>query len=203
MRYNVVAISRTLGAGGEDLGEALADELGYRYVDSEILDRAAAVAGVTPAAIAQVEARRGLLSRIVEGLGRARTQRDSIPGAPANPEGYEQLVVDVIKETASMQMVVIVAHGASIPLAGMPGLLRVMVTASFNQRVQRLAAQVQVPPSEAKKMVEDSDRARAEYFRRFFQLDQETPTHYDIVVSTDTLSVDEAAAAILAIVRVS
>ncbi|MFN0093548.1 MAG: AAA family ATPase [Dehalococcoidia bacterium] len=200
MRYNVIAISRTLGAGGEDLGESLADELGFRYVDTEILDRAAAVAGVSSEQIAQVEARKGLLSRIVAGLGRARTHKEA-EGVPANPDGYEQLVIDVIKETASMQFVVIVAHGASIPLAGSPGLLRVLVTASPAQRVQRVAGAVRVPPSEARKMVEDSDHARAEFFRRFYQLDEETATHYDIVVNTDAVSIDEASAAILAVVR--
>ncbi len=40
---DVIAISRTLGAGGESLGEALADALGFRYVDSEIIERAAAL----------------------------------------------------------------------------------------------------------------------------------------------------------------
>jgi cytidylate kinase len=76
-----------------------------------------------------------------------------------------------------------------------------MVTASAQQRVQRVASAMRVPPSEARKMVDDSDRARAEFFRRFFQLDLETPTHYDMVVNTDAVSIDQAAAAILAVVR--
>ena len=49
MKYTVIAISRTLGAGGEDLGEALARELGFRYVDAAILQKASEAAGVRSA----------------------------------------------------------------------------------------------------------------------------------------------------------
>lgn len=44
MKFNVIAILLTLGAGGEDLGATIAKELGFRYVDSEIVARAAAQA---------------------------------------------------------------------------------------------------------------------------------------------------------------
>ena len=41
----VVCVSRTLGAGGEAIAFQVATELGYRYVDDEIVSRAAEVAG--------------------------------------------------------------------------------------------------------------------------------------------------------------
>ncbi len=47
MPYNVITIARTLGAGGEELGKTLAEEFNKRYVDTEIIDRAAQLAGVT------------------------------------------------------------------------------------------------------------------------------------------------------------
>ena len=37
----IVAISQTLGSLGEDIGRAVADSLGYRYADREIILRAA------------------------------------------------------------------------------------------------------------------------------------------------------------------
>lgn len=205
MQFNVIAISRTLGAGGESLGEALADSLGFRYVDSEIIDRAAALAKATPAEVAQVEARKGLLSRILDNL--ARTGGAGATGMiepvllDAATPGYEQLIVDVIRETADMGMAVIVAHGASIPLAGTPGVLRVMVTASTNIRATRVAQVEGVDGDRARKMVADSDAARADYFRRFYHLERELPTNYDVVINTDAMTVEQAKAAVLAIAR--
>ena len=205
MQFNVIAISRTLGAGGESLGEALADALGFRYVDSEIIDRAAALANATPAEVAQVEARKGLMARILENL--ARTGGAGATGLvepvvlDLNTPGYEQLIVDVIRETAEMGMAVIVAHGASIPLAGTPGVLRVMVTASANTRAARTAQAEGVDADRARKLVADSDAARADYFRRFYHLERELPTNYDLVVNTDAMTVEQAQAAVLAVVQ--
>lgn len=204
MQFNVIAISRTLGAGGEDLGSTLADSLGFRYVDTEILDRAAAVAGLTRGDIERVEARKGLLTRILENLARSGALAGAGEGVPPDLlalPGYEQLIVDVIRETADMQFVVIVAHGASIPLAGRAGLLRIMVTASKETRVKRVAQAQGVPEEQARRTVDDSDKARADYFRRFFNLDHELPTHYDLLVNTDVLNVEQAGAAVLAVAK--
>ena len=37
MAYSVVTIARELGARGEDVGRMVADRLGYRYADDEII----------------------------------------------------------------------------------------------------------------------------------------------------------------------
>jgi cytidylate kinase len=204
VNYEVIAISRTLGAGGETLGEAIADALGFRYVDSEIIDRAAALAKVTPAEIAQVEARKGLLGRILDNMARSGMSGAAgiiePPPLDVTQPGYEQLIIDVIRETADMKAAVIVAHGASIPLAGVPGVLRVMVTASMDMRIRRVAEAERVDQNRARRMVTDSDAARADYFRRFYHLDREQPTNYDVVFNTDVLTVEQAQAAVLALV---
>jgi cytidylate kinase len=205
VNYEVIAISRTLGAGGESLGEALADALGFRYVDSEIIDRAAALAKVTPTEISRVEARKGLLARILDNMARSGMSGAAgiiePPPIDITQPGYEQLIIDVIRETAEMKAAVIVAHGASIPLAGTPGVLRVMVTASLDQRIRRVAEADGVDQNRARRAVTDSDAGRADYFRRFYHLERELPTNYDIVINTDVLTVDQAQAAVLAVAR--
>ena len=208
MNCSIIAISRTLGAGGEDLGSRLASALGWKYVDSEIIDRAAELAGASPQELSRVEERKGLVARILENMARVGAGSRAIGGAPepnavmleAGPT-YEQLIVDVIKEVAEQGEVVIVAHGASIPLAGTMGLIRVLVTASTKARINRVAGDQKVLPSKASELVANSDKSRADYFRRFYNLDHEGPTNYDLVINTDVLRVEEASAAVLAIAQ--
>jgi cytidylate kinase len=38
-----------------------------------------------------------------------------------------------------------------------------------------------------------ADKARADYLKRFYGIDQEIPTQYDLVVNTDVLGLEEAA----------
>jgi cytidylate kinase len=118
-----------------------------------------------------------------------------------NAPSYEQMIVDVIRETADMEFVVIVAHGAAIPLGKRDDVLRILVTASDITRARRIGVGRSLSESKALAEVADSDKSRADFFRRFYQLERELPTHYDIIINTDKLSVDEAAAAVLAMVR--
>ena len=168
MSRKVICISRTIGAEGEELGRVVADKLGYRYVDEEIVVRAAEVAGVSPQTIAESER--------------------SDAGA-----GYSASIEQVIRETAEEGDVVIVAHGASIPLAGQSEVLRVFVTASPESRARRLAEVEGIDTAAARKAIDESDAARALYFERIYGVKEERPTDYDVTVNTDTMPVAKAA----------
>jgi len=54
MSYRVVCISRDVGAGGEDVGRAVASQLGFRYVDEEIVRRVARLAELRGVPRAQI-----------------------------------------------------------------------------------------------------------------------------------------------------
>jgi hypothetical protein len=199
--YSVVTIARTLSAGGEDIGRQLAAEFGLRYVDDEIIDRAAMLAGVTAEEMARAEMRKGLIERIFEsfahtGVGAGVAATSTLSGIP----GYEKLIVDVIHQTAAAGNAVIVAHGAAIALGDTPGVLRILVTASPSTRKARLVAEGN-SNSSAQKKVEESDASRAAFFRRFYKLDYEDATHYDLVINTDHLSFAEAAALVRGLLR--
>lgn len=200
MGYRVITIARTLSAGGEELGRKLAEEFGMRYVDDEIIDRAAALAGVTAEVMARAEERKGLIERIFESFAHTGVGI-GVPATAALEKmpGYEQLIVEVIRETAAAGNAVIVAHGAAIALAGKAGILRVLVTASFSTRVERLRATGKAAP-EARRLLEASDEGRADFFRRFYKLEDEQPTDYDLVVNTDYLDASQAAALVRGLV---
>jgi len=205
MECKVISISRSLGAAGEEIGRLVAKELGFRYADEEIIVRAAERAGVSPQAVAAAEHTPGLVTRILEAM--ARTPPDpegwassAVALADAPPD-YAALIGQVIVETAREGNVVIVAHGASIPLAGTPGLLRVLITGSPETRAARLSKSPGMDERKAKKAIQDSDRERAEYLQRFYNIRDERPAHYDIVLNTDVLPFSKAAALIAAAAR--
>jgi hypothetical protein len=196
MACRVITISRSLGAGGEEVGRMVAKALRFRYADQEIIIRAAEQAGVSPETAAQAERTPGLITRILESLGSTPDpvgwSTYAVLPSHASP-AYEGLFERVVRETANKGDVVIVAHGASIPLADTSGLLRVLVTASPRVRAQRLAGEGNLGASEARKAIAESDRQRREYLRRFYNVRQELPTHYDLVVNTDVLTLPQAA----------
>lgn len=201
----VVAISHAGGAGGDRVGRLVAEGLDFRFVDEEIITLAAGKEGLDPEVVADAERRKGLLARLVENLGRAGTVGAAgigefwVPeaGGLAGSSDLRELIIDAIRETAARGDVVIVSHAASIPLAGRDDLLRVFVTASLETRVRRLAAARRLAEAEAARRVKESDAGRADYFQRFYGIERELPTHYDLTVNTDVLTFEEAAALVV------
>ena len=205
MPCRVICISRSLGAGGEEVGRTVATELGFRYADEEIIVTATERAGVSPDTVAQVERTPRLIERILESMARTPPDPEGWSGAAlaasTDRSVYEGLIERVIRETASEGNVVIVAHGASVPLAGSKGVLRVLVTGSPEPRVKRVAEREGLADAPAKNAVTESDRQRKDYLRRFYGVGHELPTHYDLVVNTDVLALPLAAKLIVSAAR--
>lgn len=196
MPARVIAISRTVGAEAESVGNAVAERLGFRYVDEDILAAAAAKYKLQPETVADAERRRPLVLRLLEELGSTDW---SYPGlVPPRPdrviktEDMRAIIREAIHETAAQGKVVIVAHAASMALAGQDGLLRVLLTASPEIRARRLA-DGGMSADEATKEVKASDRDRADYLKRFYQIEVEQPTHYDLVLNTDRMTPEDTA----------
>lgn len=197
-RCRVVTIAFTDGARAEEIGRRVATDLGFRYVDDQIVERAAEMAGVTAAEVAAVEHSQPLIGRILAALAMSAAMDPSGAGvvalAEADPSpAYRALIREVILQTAGEGDVVIVAHGAGVLLAGMPGVVRVFVTASSEVRTARIAGEQHCSAKEAARIVEKTDRERAAYLQRFYGVSREQPTQYDLVLNTDRLAADDAA----------
>jgi cytidylate kinase len=195
----VICISHADGAGGRQVGKLVAERLGLRYVDEEIVARAAAKGGISPADVADEEQRKSALVRLLRELGRgAATESYGFAGpvgpastAPA-PDAVRGLIQDAIADVAAHGDAVIVAHAAARALPDKTGVLRVLVTASPESRAQRVADAEELEPKDARRAIADSDAARADYLKRFYGVGNEQSTDYDLVVNTDALSFEQA-----------
>jgi cytidylate kinase len=212
MGKSVICISRSIGAGGEDVGRLVAERLGYRYVDEEIIHLASEHAHVDPRLVADVEQRTSLMERLIDALFarptaetyslRPRTDAPKPPTSSASPEELRTMIREAIRETARRGGAVIVAHAASFAVGSRPDVLRVFVTATPKTRSRRLCLDGPLLSDEqAELAVTESDEERHHYLRTFYDVAHELPTHYDIVVNTDTLSARDAAAIVLAAAR--
>jgi cytidylate kinase len=200
MGCKVVCISHATGAGGEDVGRLVAERLGFGYVDGEIVARAAARGGIDPGQVADEERRKSLGARLLEAWGHgggeawALTGSGSL-GAGDQPESEEirALIREVTEQAAARGNVVIVAHAASHTVEPGHEALRVFVTASADTRAERLRETRALDHENAARAIGESDAGRRDYLKRFYGVDEELPTHYDLVVNTDALSIEQAA----------
>jgi Cytidylate kinase-like family len=185
------------------LGRVVADELGFRLIDEEIVTRAAEKQDVSVDELVDVERRKSLLSRILHevAIGAARgpagTPAIFGPEPQSNKNSLRALIRQAIIETADEGNVVIVSHASSFALADREKVLRVLVTASPDARVRRLIDANGLDEKQATKSIENNDAGRADYIKRFYGITEELPTHYDLVINTDRISAEQWAALVV------
>lgn len=203
----VITLSRQRGSMGSYIALEVADRLGWRYLDREILDSVARLAGISTKAVEAIEEEGEPLARMMNLLEaqprlpgiasaslREERAREDQPqalaggdGAYSPPAGYLDLLASVIREYAAQGQALIVGRGGHMILRGRPGLLRVQCIASFEARVHNIVRREEIAWHEAAQKVRLADEQRAGYMQRFYGVDWLDSGLYDLVVNTDSL----------------
>lgn len=196
MTHQAICISHATGADGAAVGRAVAERLGFRYVDEEVIAEAAEWAELDPALVADAERRKPLVARLLghmtEGGPAQRLPSGQWARTLPTDADLRALITDALRSFADSGSVVIVSHAASFALAG-GEVLRVLVTASDETRARRVSETSGTDERDAARQIRTEDGARADYLKRFYGVERELPTHFDIVINTDALTPEQAA----------
>lgn len=212
MSTRVISVTRQTGAAGEEVAEAVAERLGFRYFDHQIVQAAAARAEVSPETIAHAnEQTPSLATRFLEALARgsggtADPWNDPFPLADSpmmTSRNYRRLIERVVEDLAEQEDVVIVGHSSSVVLRERADTLRVFVTASVAKRVERIMELTQSDEKRARRLVRETDRDRTDFFRRFYDVDWLSAISYDLCINTDHISPSQAAEIVVARARLA
>jgi cytidylate kinase len=156
----------------------------------------------TAAVVADEERRKSLATRMLGSISDGGSSAMALGGGAlpvvleheASSNEIQALIREAIEQTAARGDVVITAHAAAHALKPGGNTLRVLITASPTTRAQRVSEREGVDIARGKRTVKAADAGRRDYLKRFYDVAQELPTHYDLVVNTDGISVEEAAA---------
>ncbi len=174
----VVTISRQLGSSGGEVGRRVAELLEYDLVNRETLTEAARKYPVLKSEeFARLDE---IKPRFLESVFGSRRI------------DYYQVMSALIYGFAEKGKVVIVGGGAQVFLKDIPGALHVRVTSSMSRRLKNIAGRHKVDVDKARKLINDSDRNRAHFFKLLFEADWSNPAYYDMVLRTDKLDVETA-----------
>jgi cytidylate kinase len=192
VHWPVITISREPCAGGTTIGRAIAERLGFACWDQELLTRIAAESGAFESILASVDER---VSSVASDF-----VRSLMVGFEYTQSEYRVTLTKVVGAIASQGSAVIVGRGGHFIL-GPSRCLRVRVTCPTEIRIQRMVERDQVTHSFAQKRVRELGLEVAAFMRHHFQKDVASPEHYDVLVNSGTLSIDQAAELVAAAYR--
>jgi CMP/dCMP kinase len=203
----LITISREYGAGGAEVARRVAEALGWRLVDNELVDRIAQRAGLSPEDVKDREERvPGFVERLARTLVAATPELFPPPQAEGTVPKLQEadlvrITESVVAEVAAEGRVVLVGRAAAVVLAREREALHVRVVAPRESRIQVIAGRLGVSLAEAEKLVDETDKARASYHRQYYQRDSRDPVGYHMVLNTGALGIERAAEIIVAAVR--
>ena len=200
----VLTISRQLGSGGSTIGQEVAHTLGMRYADREILQRAAASAGLRETDIEGAEEKAaGFWHSVVHSfsLGGPDTTFVPPPVAAVYEKDVFKIESRIIREIAKEFDAVIVGRAGFHVLAGHPGLVNVMLHARRDWRVERITQVYGFKTAaEAEELVDRSDRHRSEFIRTFTGRHWTDARLFDLCIDTSACGLDVATRWVLELV---
>jgi cytidylate kinase len=173
----IVTISHQMGAGGTEIGMALAKRLGYHYVDHELLEDAVRRYGVAEEKLSHLD----------------ETKPSLFERFDTETRHYITVLQTTLLEFADADNVVLMGRGGQWLLRGIPHVLRVRIIAPFEQRVRqwirRVAAQSGETPNQRAvvDLVRRDDAEKAGRMRYLYEVDIVDPNLYDLVINTERL----------------
>jgi cytidylate kinase len=183
----VVTVSRNYGAQGKAVAQLLADRLGVRCCDRDILQ------GVARRANVDVDLVRTLDEHVKRIKG--NWWHGLINGKSFSREQYFHHLVKVVL-SVSLNGGVIIGRGAHLIL-GPERAFRVRIVGSLPRCAERIAARENLDIEAARQRVLKIDGERSEYIRELYDVDIEDAGFYDLLLNSDRFDVESMVESIL------
>ena len=184
---SVITIGRQYGSGGSELGQILADKLGYAFYDKEIIEMTAGTTGYSSNYVGehQESLTNSLLYDLVNHMytfPETESPKDKIFDAQSK----------VIREIAAKGHCVIVGRCADQILKGRTDCLNFFLHAPLTNRIKRVMSKKNLTEKEAKNLILREERRRADNYHYYtrqiwgasanYHLSLDTVLGYDYVL---------------------
>ncbi len=209
----VITVSRAFGSGGRKIAVRVCELIDYSFFDKRLITQVAADVGLAEEHILDFPEHAYIVKTFRERLtglvGGAREQAVSLKPtlswggleARMDEDWCVELVNDAIRAAYRQGDVIIVGRGGQAVLRDQPGVLHVRIEAPLDTRQERLQEFEGMSAREARRTIEQHDRASARYLERSFKVRWDDPLLYHLVINTGQWAPEAAAQIIVAAVR--
>lgn len=187
-----ITLSRQTGTGGLAIAYRLADYLQkhgpcpdkpWTVFDKNLVD--------------EVLKRHNLPAEMAPYLSEERTSQlqdmvEEVLGLHPSAVEMVRRVTETILHLAELGNVILVGRGANLITARLRHVFHVRLVGTLECRIARLCRFEKIDQTTARRLIQESDSARALYVKRHFGADIENPLLYDLVLNTDRMSDEDA-----------
>ena len=188
----VITIGREFGSGGHEIGMKLAEKLGIKCYDKELLELAAKESGLCEELFASQDEKPTnsfLYSLVMDTYSLGYT--NSYVDMRINHKVF-LAQFDAIKKLAERESCVIVGRCADYALEDNPYAVSVFIKASLDERVQRIKRIYELNDSKAADLIQKTDKRRASYYNYYSSKKWGEAKSYNLCIDSGLVGIDGA-----------
>lgn len=196
----VVTINREVGSGGRTIGRKLAEKLGVKYCDKAVIDGLTHKFGLTPERIEEIKAQKKSWWNDINNYYQTLVNSASLPmEAEVKLDNAIMFETEkrILQELAAQTSCVVAGRTGFMVFRMWPNHLSVFIQASMEHRIQRVMHRQNASEEEARGIIEKMDSSREAYIKKYEDTSRYDTRNYQLVISMDELSEDDAADIIL------
>ncbi|MGN1013485.1 MAG: MATE family efflux transporter [Clostridia bacterium] len=175
----IITISREYGSGGRYIGRMVADKLGIKFYDKDLIKIVSKEAGMTEEFIEENEQKREWGSS----LNSEYNSDDKLFIAETK----------VIKEIANNHSCVIIGRCADYILKDNPNVIKIFIYSSQKDKINRAVKYYNMDEKTAKKEIEKVNKERAKHYKYYTNKEWADINNYDFAFNSDYLGVENTA----------
>lgn len=190
-KHVVITVSREYGSGGRYVGRLIADKLGIKFYDKEIITKLAETTGLSEEYIENNEQKRDATAILNNGFYMGLDNADELFVKET----------ELIKELAAKDSCVIIGRCADFILKDEKNVIKVFVYSGMEDKIKRATQIYGYEEDKAKKEIERIDKLRANHYKHYTDKDWKDFSNYDICINSDLLGVEKSADVICDMVK--
>lgn len=188
----VITLGRQLGSNGRLVGRKLAEKLGYKFYDKELIARVAKESGLSENLFDEMNEKptSSLLYSLVMGVQSSKGlyyhYNDILNG-----DNLFKIQADLIKKIAGEGPCIIVGRCADYILRENPRLIKLFLYAGTEARVKTLMERDGMSEKEAQSAVNKADKRRANYYNFYTNNTWGYVNNYNLCLDTASLELED------------
>ena len=197
----VITINRELGSGGRTVGRKLAEKLGVKFYDKALIKTLEEKYHLTVEEIEKLKGQKhnwwADFERVV-GIGPGMTanyylsQKGDESGLLTTKEMFKA-ETEILKGIAEERSCVVAGRSGFFVYRYHPNHLSILIQASMEHRVERVARKQNMTEDEARKTIERVDKMRENYVKKYTGTSRYDTRNYQLVISADGKTEEEIA----------
>ncbi len=187
MRYRILTVNREFGSGGGRIAQTIAQNLGWKLLDKDIIDAIAYAAHVDAKVVRRYDEHvESWLTRINQQAMRSAALAAGLElrdNAVFDAEEMVKISQKIIEQAHAEGNCVIVGRGSQCVLQHKPDAFHVFVYAPHKERILRLRARLE-KGADIEQRIRTVDAERAKYLQEYFSKHWLNPHLYDLMISS-------------------